>query len=183
MALSSGTKGFYFRRSLTGLEHPAMMDVLLDDSATYTIGDMVRFDTDGHLVVAGAGESVIGVLRGLVDRNGIPVSSPRASGTDGATVTNDDTVATSSTNTSDDSRNLKGQVVMDPGRSNLYYNDADDDLAQTNVGQCFDLTAAGDQVDVGTATDGSAQVQLIMLDPDGDGDASKGLFRIVEVQY
>ena len=182
MAKSAGAKGFEFRKSLVGLEHPATMDFILDDSATYTIGDAVRLDTDGHLVVCGATDTVLGILVGIVDRNGIPVSADRATGTDGATVTGDDTVTTSSTNTSDATRNLKGQVIVDPAGLCLFYNDADDTLAQTNVGQGFDLTAAGDQIDVETATDGTALFQLIEIDPDNDGDASKGLFRIVEAQ-
>lgn len=184
MAVSStSVRGFKRRKSLNGLEHPAVLEFLLDDSATFTIGDMVRLDSDGLLTVNGAGNTILGVLVGIVDRNGMNVFSPRAQGVDGATLTPDDTIATSSTNSTNAARGLKGQVELDFGGENLYYNDANGDFTQTHVGACFDLTASGDQVDQGTATDGSAQVQLLQIDPDGDGDASKGLFRIVEEQY
>jgi hypothetical protein len=185
MAASSiSVKGFKFRKNLAGLEHPAVLDFILDDSATFTLGDAVRLDTDGLLTVNGAGNTILGILSGIVDQNGQNVFVPgRASGTEGSTLTPDDTITTSSTNSTDGTRKLKGQVILDPAGTNLYYNDANGNFAQTNVGQCFDLTASGDQVDQGTATDGSAQVQLLQIDPDGDGDASKGLFRIVEEQY
>lgn len=182
MAKSAGAKGFEFRKSIAGLEHPATMDFLLDDSATFTIGDAVRLDADGLLTVCGATSTVLGILVGIVDKNGIPVSADRSQGTDGATITGDDTVTTSSTNSSDATRGLKGQVIVDPAGLCLFYNDADDTLTQSMVGAGFDLNSTGDNIDVATLADGTALFQLIEIDPDGDGDASKGLFRIVEAQ-
>lgn len=183
MAKSSGAKGFEFRKSLIGLEHPAIMEFLLDDSAQFTLGDAVRLDTDGLLVVSGATSTTLGILVGLVDQNGIPVASPRAQGVSGSTLSGDDTITTSSTNSTDGTRKLKGQVIVDPAGTNLYYNDANGSLAQTNLGQCFDMTSTGDQIDTGTAADGTAVFQLMQIDPDGDGDASKGLFRLNEPQH
>jgi hypothetical protein len=180
---STSVYGFEFRQSLIGLEHPAVQEFILDDSATFTLGDMVRIDTDGLLVVNGVGNTILGLLVGIVDQNGINVFSPRAQGVAGATLTPDDTIATSSTNSSDGTRKLKGQVIVDPAGTNLYYNDTNGDLTQSMVGAAFDLTSAGDRIDQGTPTDATAQMQLLEIDPDGDGDASKGLFRIVEEQY
>lgn len=180
---STSVKGFEYRKSLRSGENFVKLQFLLDDSATFTIGDMVRLDTDGLLTVNGAGNTILGMLAGIVDQNGINVFSPRAQGTTGSTLTPDDTIATSSTNSTDGTRKLKGEVILDPAGLNLYYNDANGDFAQTNVGQCFDLTSSGDQVDASALFDGSGQVQLLQIDPDGDGDASKGLFRIVENQY
>lgn len=98
----------------------------------------------------------------------------------GATLTPDDTVAVSSTNQSDATRNIKAEIIVNPDV--LFYNDANGDLAATNEGQLFDTVAAGDQIDQSSASDTSGQFQLIERDPDGDGDASKGLFRIAESQ-
>ena len=65
----------------------------------------------------------------------------------------------------------------------LFFNDADDDLGQTNLLQYFDTNDEND-VDFATATDtATKQMRLIELDPDGDGDASKGLFQITESQF
>ena len=180
---STSVKGFDYRKSLRAGENYVKLQFLLDDSAEFTLGDMVRIDTDGLLVVNGAGNTIFGKLDGIVDLNGINIFSPRAQGTAGSTLTPDDTITTSSTNSTDATRKIKGEVIIDPAGLNLYYNDSNGTLAQTNVGQCFDLTSTGDQVDQATATDGTAQMQLLQIDPDGDGDASKGLFRIVENQY
>jgi hypothetical protein len=158
------------------------MDVLLAGSATVKIGDLVRVNTSGHLVRAAAGEVVLGVLVGITDKNGLNVFSPRASGTTGATLTPDDQVATASDNATNAAKNLKGQVIIDPAGVCLFYNDADGDLAQTNLLQFFDVTN-GNQVAIGGASDSNGQVQLVQLDPDGDGDASKGLFRLNETQF
>jgi len=73
-----------------------------------------------------------------------------------------------------------GEVICDPKA--LFYNDSDDTLALTNDLQLFDHNSSSDNIDVATASDTSGQMQLVQRDPDGDADASKGLFRIVESQ-
>lgn len=180
---SSSVKGFKPRKTLVGVDLTGQEEFLLGNSREFTIGDMVRLDTSGVLKVCAAGEPILGRLAGIVDQNGINVfETGRATGTTGSTLSPDDTITTSSTNTSDATRKLKGQVEISIAGNVLYSNDADGDLAQTNVGQLFDLTSGGDQVAQSTASDTSGQVQLVKLDPDGDADASKGLFRIVETQ-
>lgn len=182
MAVTAST-GFFFRKSLVGLEHPARLDYILAGSTTVKIGDLVRVNTSGLLVRCATGEVPGGVLVGIVDQNGINAFSPRAQGTAGATLTPDDQIATSSTNATDLTRQLKGQVILDPGGVCLFYNKADSALAATNLFQTFDV-ANGNQVTVGGASDTtSKEVQLISLDPDGDGDTTKGLFRINNSQY
>lgn len=181
-ASSSSVKGFKARKSLYGIDNPAKLQFIIDDSETLTLGDAVRLDDAGLLSVVGAGNPILGILAGIVDQNGMNVFSPRASGVTGSTLTPDDTIATSSTNSTDGTRKLKGEVALDPAGVLLYYNDADGDLAQTNVGQFFDTTSAGDQISASSASDTSGQFQLIQIDPDEDGDASKGLFRIAEPQ-
>lgn len=181
MAYSSGA-GFRFRKSLYGGDLPAAQQILLDDSATFTIGDSVQVDTDGLIVVSTAGEEVLGVLVGIVNQDGINVFSTGAAGTDGSTLTGDDTITTSSTNSTATARKLKGEVIVDPAGAILWYNDSNGTLAQTNLYQFFNGVAAGDQIDQATASDTNGQWQLVELDPDGDADASKGLFRIAESQ-
>ena len=178
----SATTGFSFRKGLNGLEHVGSTDIILANSATVKIGDLVRVNTAGYLVRCATGEAPCGVLMGIVDQNGINVFSPRATGTTGSTLTPDDQIATSSTNQSDTTRTLKGQVALDVSGQLLWFNDADSTLAQTNLLQMFDV-ANGNQVTVGGASDSNGQVQLIQIDPDGDADVSKGLFRISENQF
>ena len=74
MALSSGTQGFYYRGSLLGVSSsPVLTDFLIDDSATLTVGDAVTIDADGNVDVVAAGGSVLGILMGIVDQDGINV--------------------------------------------------------------------------------------------------------------
>lgn len=182
MAKSSGVKGFDPRISLIGADNPAYLPFLLGNSRTYVLGNAVRLDTSGFLKTVIAGEPILGILVGLIDRFGQNVFVPgRANGTDGSTLTPDDTIVTSSTNSTDGTRMLKGQIIAERG-NHLFYNDANGDFAQTNVGQFFDTTATGDQIDQATASDTSGQFQLLVIDPDGDADLSKGLFRVVESQ-
>lgn len=180
MAKTAST-GFEFRKSFYGQEHPAQQRFLIANSTTLKIGDGVRLNTAGYLVRAAAGEPTIGVLRGLVDQNGMNVFSPRASGLAGATLTPDDTLVTSSTNQSDLTRQLKADVICDPAGVCLFFNIADAALAQTNLGQMFDATN-GNQINVASASDSNGQWQLVQLDPDGDGTTTKGLFRLTECQ-
>lgn len=181
MAKTAAT-GFSYRKSLNGNEHPSRLDVLLAGSATVKIGDLVRVNTSGLLVRCATGEAPVGVLVGLVDQNGINVFSPRAQGTTGATLTPDDQIATASDNATAATKNLKGQIIVDVAGLNLYYNVADAALAQTNLLQFFDV-ANGNQVTVGSASDSNGQVQLLGLDPDGDGTTTKGIFRVNESQF
>lgn len=178
----TATTGFFFRRTLYGLEHPGTQRYIIGNSSTIKIGDAVRINTAGFLVRAAAGEAIAGVVDGLVDLNGVNVFSSRATGTTGSTLTPDDQVAVSSTNQSDGTRNIKADVIVDPAGICLFYNDADSSLADTNRFQFSDSSAAGNQI-VLSASDSAAQWQLMVLDPDGDADLSKGLWRIAENQF
>ncbi len=152
------------------------------NSTTLKLGDLVRVNTGGFLVRCATGEVPAGVLQGFVDNNGVSPHSAFYVNNAGVTITNDDTLVTSSTNQTRTDNYLHGQVSFDPAGTTLWYNDADADLATTNIFQFFDV-ATGNQVTVGSASDANGQVQLISVDPDNDGDASKGLFRINENQF
>ena len=140
MAKSSGAKGFDYRGGLLGVDaSPVNIDVLIDDSATLTLGDAVRIDADGNLDVVGAGEPILGILQGIVDQSGINVfETGRAGNTDGSTLSGDDTITLSSTNTSDSTRKLKGRVALTNSWNSKWYNDSNGTLAQTNLFQFFD---------------------------------------------
>jgi hypothetical protein len=182
MAKTSGAKGFVFKRNLKGTEHPGVEPFRVASSQTITVGDVVRINTSGLVVLVELGNAVLGVVRGIYDSNYKCMTSLGYSNNTGATITGDDTVTTASDNGSKTGEYVMVEVELDPAGENLYYNDADDDLAQTNVGQFFDILAASDQIDASSASDTSGQMQLIMIDPDADADASKGLFRVSEPQ-
>lgn len=159
-------RGFEFRKSLITKDSPTLLSYIIDNSDTITLGDAVMINTDGHVVVATAGEEVLGIVVGVVD------SKDNAVDADSGTLA-DYTVE--SDNETDKAWKVK--VIVD--KYSLFANDASDTLATTNLGQFFDLTSES-QIDASSASDTTGQFQLISLDPDNDGDASKGLFRIAE---
>lgn len=80
MAVSStSVKGFSFRKSLLGVDQPVRLRKIIANSQTVTLGDAVRLNTSGYIVVCAAGEPVLGILDGVVDKDGLNVFSPRAS--------------------------------------------------------------------------------------------------------
>ena len=74
------------------------------------------------------------------------------------------------------SASLQVGIYCDPNI--LYHNDADGDLTIAYVGTTFRVTAGGTRIDQSTsAAESTTQFILVKRDPDGDGDASKGLFK------
>ena len=186
MAYSAST-GFRLRKSLYGGDLPAGQVYRAGNSATLKVGDAVRLNTSGFLVRCAAGDAVLGILTGFVavESNASLTSgvNPFALGapTAGATLTEDDQVATASDNTTR-SEYIAGEVVVDPAGALLWYNDSNESLDATDDGAYFDVLAGANQIDAATVSDTSGQFQCLGRDPDGDADASKGLFRINENQ-
>ncbi len=182
MAKTAGAAGFTFRRNLKGQEHASTEVFRVGDSKTITVGDAVRINTSGVIDLATAGVPLLGIVKGICDELNAPLNSLGYINGTGATVTGDDTVTTASDNSSRTSHWVMVEVAVDPAGNDLYYNDANGDLAQTNIMQLFDVVAAADQIDASSASDTSGQFQLISIDPDADADASKGVFRMAEKQ-
>ena len=181
---NSDAKGFkLYKKGDGNSAEPISLRYRAANSATLKVGDAVRINTSGFLVRSGTTAPVLGVLEAFEDSKGIsPLSLIHANNT-GATFTNDDTVATASDNQTRTDNYIVGVVAFDPDGSCLYYNDADGDLATTNLMQMFDVAAAAsNQISASSASEANGQWQLILIDPDNDGDASKGLFRIAESQ-
>jgi hypothetical protein len=182
MAQTAAT-GFRFRKNLSGaLVSPPTVQLKVANSTEVRIGDSVRVNNAGLVVSAGATAPIAGIVMGIVDENGINVLGQGVTNNTGATLSGDDTVTTASDNTTR-AHYIKVEVAIDPAGNLLFYNDSDGSLAQTNLFQFFDADSAGRQIASGSASDSNGQFQLIELDPDGDGDASKGLFRIAENQF
>lgn len=158
--------GFELRKSLGSSETPQLLYFIVDNSDTITIGDAVMLNTDGHAVVATAGEEILGIVAQVVDAKGIAIA-PDSGTTNTYTVDSDNETVD------------QVQVGVYVSKDLLFANDSSGTLATTNLMQFFDLTDE-DTINQGSASDTAGQFQLIGLDPDGDGDASKGLFRIAE---
>jgi len=71
--------------------------------------------------------------------------------------------------------------VIPLGMDDQFEMDFDADAALANQGQFFQLNTGGtgaQTVDLGSASDTVGQVVLVKLDPRGEGDLLRGLFRI-----
>lgn len=177
----TNAKYFSYKKNLLAAgSAPTPVKVLVANSTTLKIGQAARVNTSGLAVPAGVGNPVLGIVSGIVDNYDVPVNSAFYGGATGHSNSGDDTVTTASDNTT---RALAVYAEILVGTEPvLFYNDANGDLAQTNLLQFFDLASTSDQIDQATASDANGQFQLMQLDPDNDGDLSKGLFRVNESQ-
>lgn len=177
--------GFQFRRTEAGQTAGELREFIIANSQTITIGDMVTV-TSGFATLALAGNRIVGCVIGLKkdlgNGNTVPLGLDAAGTISGirsgnAGVVGSDTVAAASNNQTVD----KVVAVLNVDQLAEYYNDASGDLTTAELGKYFDIVAASDQIDQSTATNTySAQMVCTRLNPDGDNDLSKGIFRIVE---
>jgi hypothetical protein len=178
----TNSKYFEYRKNLLGVTSaPSPIKIKVANSTTVKVGQMVRVNTAGFIVPNGAANPCLGRVAGLIDNNGIPVNAFQYdSSKTGHTNSGDDTVITASDN---QTRTLAVYAEIEVGlESILFYNDANGDFSDTNILQFFDLVSTSDQIDQSTALDTNGVFQLVQLDPDGDGDLSKGLFKVNESQ-
>lgn len=178
MALSSTTKGFTPRRSLITSESPVLVEFVIGNSKTITIGDAIVLSA-GYAQASGGGDTLAGICVGIVDSKGVNVFE-RGADVDG-TLTGDDTYVSASDNTTD--KQCKVQLIVDT--MYLFENTADSTLTAAEVGLFADCNATADQI-TGTATSTQAQFQLVELvttDISGAASTTKGLFRICESTF
>lgn len=151
-------------------EKSDFLPILMGNTVTFVIGDLVTVDSDGLLqLVTSSDEKIAGIVTGFVGKNNEAVDF--LSGyTDRVTTT------------SDNSTVAMNRAIVDVGREIWIQIDADASLAQTNLFQYFN-TNNSYQVDVADAADTNGALQLIKLDPEGVSDASMGLYRIADHQF
>ena len=145
------TQGFEPRGSSVGDLVQALTPFVVSNGVLVTAGNAVTL-VNGYLENLAAGERLLGVAS--------------------ETITGTSSSATVG-------------VYCDPDIT--YYNDADDDLAQADVGKIYKTTVASGKMKideseateaaVGAVTSAAYSFILVERDPDGDGDASKGLFK------
>lgn len=184
MAMTS-KYGFKYRRHLTpGIETPATLEVILGNTQTVVIGDLVRWSS-GYLLpvttATAANGAILGVLVGLVTSKGENIFKTKDAIT--GTKTGDDTYVSSGTNTTVDQ--VKGVVMVDPMA--LFQAYSSTALTQAYVGLFQAATNAdGTGFDSLTGTPGAwstgtQQMQLVELMPtllDGTTTTAWGLYRI-----
>lgn len=177
------TNSRYFEpaKNLLGVTSlPTPIKVLIANSTQLKIGQFARINTAGFAVAAGVGNAIAGRIAGFIDNGGLPVDSFGYTGATGHTNSGDDTITTASDNQTR-SFPVYAEIEVATGYQ-LYYNQANGNLAQTNLFQFFNLVSTSDQVDQATASDTAGQVQLIELDPLKASDLTAGLFAVAQRQ-
>lgn len=147
-------QGFEPRGSLSGDLTQATFPFIVSNGVVVTAGNPVFINSGGYLDNIGIlSESAKGMLGVAVET----VTGSSASATCG--------------------------VICDPNV--VYYNDADGDLAQADLGKVYQVTIASGKAKIdqstGAVTSANKMI-LIKKDPDGDKNASKGLFKIYASQ-
>lgn len=164
---------FKFRKNLDGSSYtPSLLYGIGKDSIIFTIGDIVRINTSGYIDLSEANEQIIGVVVSVVDANGLPVTPD--SGT-----TNTWTMASANTTSP------KNQVAYIPAFPHYAWSaDSDTTITVADLGCYFNANSTSDGIVTSgqSYTIGTLQFQCIGLDPNSDGDASMGLYRIVGSQ-
>lgn len=161
--------GFSYRKSIDGNPYnPALMTMAGSNSVVFQRGDLIRVANDGFAALVTTGDLVLGVCQGVVDKNGGRVA-PDSGTTDTWTMPSDNET---------DELYLVQFIPALP--QYLWYNDSDDTLARSNLFQYFPVNDENDVNGSSSSDTVVDTVRLIEIDPDGDGDASKGLFQIVE---
>ena len=171
--------GFEYRGQLSGgKENPVTLPVVIGNSQTIKVGDAVKlvaFASGGGAYRATAGEEVLGVCVGIVDKNGIDLDNTDPQNYDGTWTSSSKTYVSASANMT--SKAIKCLVVID--KDALWYNDSAGSLAVADEYKFFDV-ADQDQIADQDGADNAGAFVLIKRDPDGDADASKGIFKIAE---
>ena len=170
--------GFEYRGQLNGAENPVVLDVLIGASLTVKVGDAVKvyaFSSGGGCSRASAGNLILGIVQGIVNKDGIDLDNADTSTYDGTWTSSTKTYAAASDNLTD--KQIKAKVIVDTNA--LFYNDTAGSLAAGDEYKHFDLNDQ-DQIADQDGADAAGAFILIKRDPDGDGDASKGIFIISE---
>lgn len=174
--------GFQYRGQLNGAENPVTFHVPIANSETVSVGDAVQmeaFGSGGGVKRAAAGTEVLGIVTGIVNAVGIDLVNAKPDTFDGtftpAAAGAGDTYAASADNMTD--KAVIALVVAD--KESLWYNDSAGSLAAADILKFFDL-ADQDQIADQNGNDNAGAFILIERNPDGDGDLSKGIFKIAE---
>lgn len=167
--------GFKMRGHLYGAQNPVLEKLIIDDDETVTVGDAV-FMVSGYVEVCDANERVYGIVVGIESNDGIDLSNQHVTHS-GTWTDSSETFTAAADNSTVDM--VRAVVCADPFA--LWYNDSNGTLTVAMLKFFFSLTDE-DQIDQGTSSATVGEFQLYKLDPDEDGDASKGIFRIVSWQ-
>ena len=168
--------GFSLRGHILGAQNPVLENLIISNSDTIVIGDVVSISA-GFIIPGTSSTINYGICVGIVSNKGIPLDNVATSEYDGTWTSSSGTYVAASDNETD----KKVRAVVCPDPYALWYNDADGTLTTAMLKLKFHLTSAS-QINYSTSSATAGDFQLWKLDPDEDGDASKGLFRFATWQ-
>jgi len=170
---------FQYRGQLNGAENPVLITVPIANSQTVVVGRALKMQTlgsGGGVMPATAGSKIIGMCVGLVDSAGIDLENTKQV-LDGTYSSSAQSYAAAADNMT--VKRVSAIVCID--KYSLWYNDTAGDLVAADELKFFDL-ASDSQVADQNGSDSAGALVLIKRNPDGDDDASKGIFAIAETQ-
>lgn len=169
---------FEYRGQLNGADNPVAIHVPIANSQTVSVGDAVSmqaFASGGGCMRSTAGDEVLGIVRGIVNDDGIDLDNASSDTYDGTWTSSSKQYAAAADNMTD--KNVKAIVVVDKWA--VWYNDAAGDLAAADVLKYFDLDDH-DQIADQNGDDDKGAFILLKRDPESTGDNSEGLWVIAE---
>ena len=187
--MANTDSGFQFYDNLRGGTTGIIQTFLIEDSGTITVGDMVRGSYDsaganGMIEVADAGNPILGVVVGIVDKDGIDMDNSKQSIT-GTWTSSTKTYVAETTNETVDK--VQAQVDIDP--MSRWTAQPDGAIGTTTssgssdqLGSFTDLIADSDQPDEtnnSNAFNAVAQLFIWGVDP---ANTAHGIYSIAEHQ-
>lgn len=174
-----GRTGFQFRYNLAGRTSGIRRSFIITGSQTITVGDMVSLSS-GFLSLSGAGATIMGVVVGLTDKNGIDLGNTKLSGTWTYTRSTRTVVAAADNTTVDQ---VKALIDVDPLSVWAGETDNASTDTQSRLAGCYsDIVAASDQVDDDTAATTQAQLFIWGADPESNSTNKANLYSIAQHQ-
>lgn len=108
--MAATNTGAKFKYNLAGRTSGIIRSFIIANSATITIGDMVKL-SGGYIALAGANAKILGVVVGIVDKNGINLDNTKES-IDGTWTSSSQTYVAASDNQTDQA--VRVLVDIDP---------------------------------------------------------------------
>jgi len=174
----AGNTGFQFKYNLAGRTSGIQRAFIIGDSATITVGDMIKL-TNGFVALAGAASPIMGVVVGLTDKNGIDLLSTRETMAQAVYTESTRTVVCGNANTTGDQ--IKAIVDVDP--LSVWSGETDNTSTDTQarLAGCYtDIVGASDQADDDTAATTIGQLFIWGADPESPSTVKANLYSIAE---
>lgn len=173
--MAATNTGAKFKYNLAGRTSGIIRSIILDNSITVTIGDFVHTN-GGFCDIAAAGETLLGVVVGIVDQDGINMDESKYSLAQASWTSSTHTVTTGAANTTGDK--VRALVDIDP--FSVWSCEPDDTIGTTtgsNLQGYYTDLIDEDEVDETDASTAVAQLYIWGVDPE---DSTRGLYSIAE---